>query len=144
MSIRQLLYVSNTRTNLNDSDLNAILESARRNNRAHQITGMLLYLEGAFLQVLEGPDHEVGAVYDRIARDQRHWDTQILLDRQAQRAFGEWSMGFERLDGPTPDGAFAVTLDRVMGKIDPESLKDLPALVATFCRIHRGGGHGLE
>lgn len=138
-TVRQLLYVSNTSRALDEASLNAILETARRNNTARAITGILLYLDGAFLQVLEGQADVIDEIYRRITSDPRHWETQLLLDRPAPRAFGAWSMGFERLDGPGRDGAFALTLDRALERIHAESLRDLPALVKTFCRIHGGG-----
>jgi len=96
---------------------------------------MLLYLDGAFLQVLEGYDDAVNETYEKIARDSRHWEKQVLLDRVAPRTFGEWSMGFERLKTPQ-GGAFAISSDSLNGKINASALKDLPTLIDTFYRIN--------
>ena len=117
--VRQLLYASNTSRNTADAVLDDILAASRRNNAGAGVTGMLLYVEGGFMQVLEGEDAAVGAVYDRIAKDKRHWNTLVLLDREAPRAFSEWSMGFER---PKPgDGIFTITRDAIAGKLAPEA-----------------------
>jgi hypothetical protein len=135
--VRQMLYVSNTRRNCSETELNAILTVARAANTGRNITGMLLYLEGAFMQVLEGDDQAVSETFERIKRDPRHWDAQILLDRHGPRAFGEWSMGFERL-APLEhkEGAFQISPSLIMERIDPGALRDLPALIKTFYRVH--------
>ena len=113
--VRQLLYASNTSRDTPDSVLDDILAASRRNNAGAGVTGMLLYVEGGFMQVLEGGEEAVGAIYHRICRDKRHWNTLVLLDRSAPRAFSEWSMGFER---PKPgDGIFTITRDAISGRL---------------------------
>jgi hypothetical protein len=99
------------------------------------ITGMLLYVEGGFMQVLEGEDEAVAAVYARICNDKRHWNTQVLLDRHAPRAFRDWSMGFER-PKPSDDGIFAITYDAISGKLKPEASREIMALLTTFYRVN--------
>ena len=79
--MRQLLYASNTNRDTPDSVLDDILAASRRNNAGAGVTGMLLYVEGGFMQVLEGDDEAVGAIYARICQDKRHWNTLVLLDR---------------------------------------------------------------
>src|SRR4051812_24166984 len=114
-AMRQLLYASNTNRDVPDAVLEDILAASRRNNPGVGVTGILLYVEGGFMQVLEGEEAAVGEVYARIGRDKRHWNSQVLLDREAPRAFADWSMGFER---PQPgDGVFAITRDAIAGKL---------------------------
>ena len=132
--VRQLLYASNTSRDTADAVLDDILAASRRNNAGAGVTGMLLYVEGGFMQVLEGEDAAVSAVYDRIAKDRRHWNTLVLLDRQAPRAFSEWSMGFER---PKPgDGIFTITRDAIAGKLAPEAPREIMTLLTTFYRVN--------
>ena len=97
MTITQLIYVSDLRSG-QESQLGAILESAVRHNQQDGITGMLLYSEGNFLQVLEGETATVDATYARIEKDARHHNL-ILLSREdvARRHFGNWSMGYRQL-----------------------------------------------
>lgn len=134
--MRQLLYVSNTSRDFPEENLKDILEAARRNNAAKHVTGMLLYLDGAFLQVLEGPADAVEEIYQAIRADKRHWNPLILLDREASRAFADWSMGFERLLG---DGGHAFELNQsaINEKISSDAAIDLPKLIDTFYRINR-------
>jgi hypothetical protein len=50
----QLLYSSKATTALSPAELTAILDKSVANNQARQITGLLLYRDGCFLQLLEG------------------------------------------------------------------------------------------
>ncbi len=92
--IEQLLYIS-TVSPSQQVDLKSILSAARRNNRANNITGLLMFNGKRFLQVLEGPQDAIKATYERITRDTRHRG-QVLLARRAieHREFGDWSMGY--------------------------------------------------
>lgn len=96
-----LTYVSSARALFGKPELVAILEVSRRNNTASNVTGMLLYHKGSFMQVLEGPEEAVRQAHERIARDPRHNGLITLLERPvAERQFGEWSMGFRDLEDP--------------------------------------------
>lgn len=98
MPLIQLIYVSAASHELNDSELQAILASSVRHNRDDVITGMLLYAQGSFMQVLEGDESKVLATYSRIHLDPRHRQvTLISLHPVEQREFAAWSMGFRRL-----------------------------------------------
>jgi hypothetical protein len=90
-----ILYASTARRLYTDADLTALLATARRNNAQHDITGMLLYGGGSFLQVLEGPEAAVRERFARIAADRAHKNVDVLLENVVEaRLFGEWSMGF--------------------------------------------------
>lgn len=98
MAFTQLIYVSDL-VNKNEAELGPILESAVRHNRADGITGMLLYSGGNFLQVLEGPQTQVRATYERICQDPRHRNITVLTEEEVpERQFPEWSMGYKQLD----------------------------------------------
>ena len=132
--VRQLLYASNTNRDTPDSVLDDILAASRRNNAGAGVTGMLLYVEGGFMQVLEGEEEAVRAIYARICQDKRHWNTLVLLDRQAPRAFSEWSMGFER--PRHGDGIFAITRDAISGRLTADAPREIMTLLATFYRVN--------
>lgn len=55
---------------------------------------MLLYSAGHFMQVLEGEPAVVGELLQRIERDTRHADMQIIHRGKVHlRVFGSWNMG---------------------------------------------------
>lgn len=93
-----LVYVSSARELFSDEDLKALLAQSRENNQRLGLTGMLLYKDGNFMQLLEGPEDTVMALYARIERDPRHRGVLIVLKREVEeRAFPDWSMGFKNL-----------------------------------------------
>ena len=56
---------------------------------------MLVFREGSFLQVLEGKDDTVLALYSRLENDSRHTNVKMLLRSEIEeRSFGDWKMGF--------------------------------------------------
>jgi hypothetical protein len=75
-----------------------LLKVARANNARLGITGMLLYADGNFVQLIEGPDNAVDALYARISRDPRHTSLLKALDRPiTERHYADWTMGFDRI-----------------------------------------------
>jgi hypothetical protein len=98
MSLIELIYVSTATHGLSDQELRQILDASVRNNSPHNITGMLLYSAGSFMQVLEGTEADVDASRAIIGKDPRHQDIIELSRTQVPaRAFIQWSMGFRVL-----------------------------------------------
>jgi hypothetical protein len=91
----QLIYVSAATVPFTVQDLGSLLLRARADNKRLDVSGLLIHHEGSFFQVLEGDPAKVDSLYERIARDKRHARV-LTLSRGpvAQRAFGDWSMGF--------------------------------------------------
>ena len=97
-SLRQIAYVSTATRPLRESELLDILERAQAGNSELHVTGMLLYAEGAFIQVLEGAAQTVEKLMRKIRRDIRHRGFLILLDHvTGERDFDGWSMAFQRI-----------------------------------------------
>jgi hypothetical protein len=75
------------------------LERSRERNGALGVTGLLLYKDGNFLQVLEGEADVVRPLFGKIERDPRHRGIIKVIDEEgAEREFPEWSMGFRDLE----------------------------------------------
>jgi hypothetical protein len=66
------IYASAVSRDFETEELEELLQVARENNAKLGLTGMLLYAEGSFFQVLEGPADVVDALYVKIKRDKRH------------------------------------------------------------------------
>jgi hypothetical protein len=110
-STYQLLYRSRATILPTEADLQHLLSQARAHNAEAQLTGLLLYSDGRYVQVLEGPEAEVRAVYARIRRDPRH--TQVLTVSEGlgpARRFPDWRMALGNVAQP----AVARLLDAVL------------------------------
>ncbi len=82
-------------------DLRVLLATSRKNNAELGVTGMLLYKDGNFMQVLEGEEVAVRRLYARIAADPRHGSEITLQEGFSEgRQFPDWSMGFRDLNSP--------------------------------------------
>jgi hypothetical protein len=95
----QLVYYSRNRLSGSPEDIGTaigqILATSRRNNEAANVSGALLFNEGCFGQVLEGPRHAVEATFERIQQDPRHGDVSVLaFDPIENRSFAGWSMAY--------------------------------------------------
>ena len=93
--LHRLAYISTFIGDATQRDLDEILQTARRRKSADGITGLLVFHEGNFFQVLEGPREEVLACYARILRDTRHRECVTLLSGPVQsREFADWEMAY--------------------------------------------------
>lgn len=102
-----LTYVSSALMPFSARELRELLEKCVINNRRREITGMLLYKDGNFMQVLEGNEQVVRSSHKIIAADLRHRGVTTLLQGMTPgRQFPNWSMGFQDLgaDLDNPEG----------------------------------------
>lgn len=141
MELHEIAYTSRAVHLMSDTELDGLLEIARAKNARLGITGMLLYKDLSFLQVLEGDRSTISEVLDTIRQDMRHQNLRVLADRPLMgRNFSDWSMGFTRLDGEVdglPDG-----FSGLMSDVPESSRLSLPerdtlayALLMTFRRL---------
>lgn len=92
------IYSSAATHHFSPAELEALLKKAREFNALHELTGMLLYAEGSFFQVLEGPEEVIAALYMNIEKDKRHEQvTKIIIEPIHKRSFAEWTMGFSNV-----------------------------------------------
>ncbi len=90
-----LIYISSAVKLFSEDDLIELLNKSRKNNSQLGITGILLYKDGTFLQVLEGEAAVVRKLYDRIQSDSEHQGATIIEEGElTERQFRDWSMGF--------------------------------------------------
>lgn len=96
-AIHQLVYISAAEHDFTEKELQELLAKARQNNGGLEITGMLLFHEGSFIQALEGKKERVEKLYEKIGQDQRHSETRVIFRGAVEeRDFDSWSMGFYR------------------------------------------------
>ena len=94
-----LAYTSTAVDQMDDDELDQILSEAHERNERRGVTGMLLYRDGTFLQVLEGDADDVLYVYDLIKGDDRHHGLiNVLQEPIDERSFEDWKMSFRRVE----------------------------------------------
>ncbi len=94
-----LIYVSHAADGLKSSDLHDILNKAHQVNANLGITGLLLYKNKRFMQLIEGQEDTVRGLYQKILQDPRHRDLIVLQeDTEPERQFPGWSMAFRNLN----------------------------------------------
>lgn len=90
--------------------LASILFVAQRHNVADQLTGALVYGDGHFIQVLEGPEEAMVATMTRISADVRHYSMEIVGPTPImRRMFPDWCMALLSIE-PTLQLVFSALI----------------------------------
>ena len=99
MKLSQLVYVSDANMAMTESAVESIVKNCRRNNGERNITGLLIYSGGHFIQLLEGHEPVLANLFARISEDARHHNVeQLHFAVAATRLFPNWRMGLLNLD----------------------------------------------
>ena len=115
-----LIYISSATSWPSEDDLIELLAQSRTRNLKQNITGMLLYNNATYMQVLEGEAEDVHDIYDSILKDSRNTGNVILCEEEiSQRNFPDWSMGFKNLEIGSPEDIPGFN-DLFNGKFDKE------------------------
>ena len=94
-----LIYISTAIEGLSEQDIENILERSRDLNEKNDITGILIYHENSFIQMLEGEEEAVIETYGRIVEDERHFRvTKMFSGPSDKRYFPDWKMAYESVD----------------------------------------------
>lgn len=134
--IFHLVYFSEAADDLSYTDIKEILEVSRNNNARDQITGLLIYRDGHFLQLLEGSEDVVRSTLERIRHDDRNYKVKILHESQSpERLFPSWSLAFHDGDIASNHNQFVEQLF-----ISPKTLKteDVMKLIRGFRDVAPG------
>jgi hypothetical protein len=94
-----VLYVSSATKEMTPPELLDMLTNIREKNKRQEITGMLLYRGGNFLQVIEGPETAVDGLLNSLESDPAHCGMIVLYRSPiAVREFGDWRMAFRDIN----------------------------------------------
>lgn len=121
-----VVYCSRACASVDEVAVTRIIETARRHNQRHSITGLLVFGSGIFFQWLEGPRAQVLRLMDQLRADSRHRDVVPLSESEEvrERLFSDWAM--ERV---SPDDIRAVLEDALASAADPQNAKVLALLL---------------
>lgn len=92
-----VIYVSAASPDISEQDTVKFLNEARKANRQNDVSGLMLYMGGCFLLLLEGEAAKVDIASRTIFSDKRE-NRMILREPIAEREFPEWIMGFEAVE----------------------------------------------
>jgi hypothetical protein len=92
-----VIYVGAASPELSEHDTVTLLNDARKANRSHDISGLMLYVGGCLLVLLEGEPANVDGASRAIFSDERDM-RMILREPISEREFPEWIMGFETVE----------------------------------------------
>lgn len=99
-ALYEMVYVSLAEHAMAEDELLDLLLRARAANERHGITGLLVYHERSFLQLIEGEREPVQRLFCAIERDPRHEHVDLIWEGPVRRrSFQHWSMGFMMPDG---------------------------------------------
>ena len=125
----ELSYLSESVSDMSFLGLMRLLESARAFNQKHGVTGILLYDNQQFGQVIEGERQNIMKVWKRIQEDKRHHRIELLEIREiSSRSFPTWLLRFYGGDTLIRDYP---ALAEVVGGIDKHSLELINKMRAT-------------
>jgi Sensors of blue-light using FAD len=97
--LRSIVYVSSANWIMTAPELEALLVEARRLNLEADVTGVLLYDDGSFMQCFEGPEEGVRLAYERIRQSRKHRGLfELVNEVVAARSFQAWEMGFKKVN----------------------------------------------
>ena len=99
MSLYCLVYTSLANQKMSDDNLKELLKKSRLKNETLNITGMLLYLDPFFIQILEGEEAIVNESFNIIKQDSRHHQVKLIYKKPIEeRSFPNWTMGFNKIN----------------------------------------------
>lgn len=100
----QIIFGGQALTPFTRDDLEELLRKSREKNRLLKISGLMIYKDSSFIQVLEGPDQAVRDLYATIEMDFRLTTVACLSSKPVvEREFGERTLGFCNISALTQE-----------------------------------------
>ena len=97
--VHYLCYISSEKIALEENDLLEMLFEYRKKYEEHSITGILLYFEGHFVELIEGDKEIIRSAFRKTNADKRHKAVFKITESEAEeRKFSSWSMAFPSLN----------------------------------------------
>ncbi|WP_394759175.1 BLUF domain-containing protein [Flavobacterium sp.] len=137
MSLHRIIYLSTAADNLSIDELKQLWIKAKSNNEKINVTGILLYIDGDFLQIFEGEKEIVQNLFELIKIDKRHKSIITVYNNTIDKlVFPDWSMAFSSTDYKEIQKlqGFENITRKNMSKIDD---KTAIIFINTFVESHR-------
>lgn len=99
--MHMIAYISDSKLEEDEIDdaTKSIVRVAKAKNLQMGITGVLFYLNGKFLQIIEGDESKLFLLMKSIETDARHQNITYLINtKTSARGFQDWNMDFFMLN----------------------------------------------
>jgi hypothetical protein len=93
-TLHTFVYCSRAAEGVEDAEVGRIVEAAQRRNLAKGITGVLVFGNGVFFQLIEGPAAQIRKLIATLHCDPRHYDVVTLewSEERRERLYPNWEM----------------------------------------------------
>lgn len=117
------------------AELGKLADTSSANNKAKDLSGILLCDEGSVLQVLEGDRTSVEELFKNITTDRRVSNPLVLIQREIdKREFAEWSMGYR--NAAQSKCSFDLTAEAISQILSSDISPETDTIGRTFARIN--------
>ena len=110
-------------------------QKSRLKNETLNISGMLLYLDPFFIQILEGEEAIVNESFNIIKHDSRHHKVKIIYKKPIEaRSFPNWTMGFNKISNENLEAVedFSDFLQRPTAEFFSDSPSEIEKMLEKF------------
>ena len=134
MSLAQLVYISDATRPFDGPGLEELVRLAAVANGRQSVTGVLIYGNSTFLQLLEGDQLVVYRLFEKIKLDPRHTRVRMLACYPIRdRSFEAWNMQLLNLSRrPVLERNNLLEIARQQAAMRQGDIKDYRALIQEF------------
>ncbi len=131
--MRTIVYISNAVKLFEEKHLEELFYEIRQNNFSKDITGILIYKEGTFIEILEGRDQDICKMFKTIQQDKRHNNITTILDRMnGKRLFTKFRTGLSSLNNSRQ---LDILESHLRNRIDSSHSHKILAVLGPFLNI---------
>lgn len=99
--LHTVCYVSTADASITGQNVHEVFKGVIENNLERSITGILLFSDGNFMQIMEGESNSLFRLYNKIKEDNRHHHLiEILSSPIKHRIFENYQTGFSIINDP--------------------------------------------
>lgn len=122
-------YISTAHKDLQEQGVNDIMTETKNYNGDLEISGILLYNERSFFQLLEGEKEVVQRLYEKILKDSRHHNLIKFLEKEVSRPpYDGYLTGFIT-DRNKNDPSLLEKYLHYIEVLDPETQKSIKKVI---------------
>lgn len=125
MNRHVIAYVSSANSNLSKEDVADLFKQVNNFNNSHDITGVLLYAETNFFQLIEGDEKEIKSLFSQIEKDPRHSNIIVFVNKPLDGVAFDGYISRFVTDASKLDASNLETYLRHVEVLEPKSRKSV-------------------